>query len=81
VTFDAYVRVFFGTSAARAFPGGWTHFSRCANAEPALVAKEPDLVALAENLMRSSGYEADDSGRPSKGRRWTMRRPEGGQMR
>ena len=69
-TFDAYVEVFFRYSGARSFPGGWTSFSRCANAEPALVQDEPRLVRWAEELMRSAGYEADDSGRPGKGRRW-----------
>jgi hypothetical protein len=46
-TFDAYVEVFFRLSGARNFPGGWTHFSRCANAEPALVREEPALVHVA----------------------------------
>lgn len=69
-TFDAYVEVFFRVSGARSFPGGWTAFSRCANAEPALVQQEPNLVRWAEELMRSAGYDADDSGRPGKGRRW-----------
>lgn len=69
-TFDAYVEVFFGSSEARAFPGGWTTFSRCANAEPALGRDEPSLVERAEALMRRAGYEADDSGRPRSGRRW-----------
>lgn len=27
-------------------------------------------MARAEELMRLAGYEADDSGRPRKGRRW-----------
>jgi len=69
-TFEAYVDVFFRLSGARDFPGGWTSFSRCANAEPALVEQEPTLVSRAEGLMRLGGYEADDSGRPHKGRRW-----------
>ena len=69
-TFDAYVEVFFRHTGAGSFPGGWTHFSRCANAEPALLRDEPDLVHRAEDLMRLAGYEADDSGRPGKGRRW-----------
>ncbi len=69
-TFDAYVDVFFRFSQARDFPGGWTHFSRCANAEPALVSGEKELVRRAEELMRLGGYEADDSARPTKGRRW-----------
>lgn len=70
-TFEAYVEVFFhGPTGARSFPGGWTAFSRCANAEPALVEQEPKLVARAEELMRLAGYEADDTGRPRKGRRW-----------
>ena len=43
-TFDAYVEVFFRIREARTFPGGWTMFSRCANAEPALVDTEPELV-------------------------------------
>ncbi len=69
-TFDAYVEVFFRLSGAREFPGGWTNFSRCANGEPALVQNEPGLVHRAEELMRLAGYQADDSGRPAKGRRW-----------
>lgn len=69
-TFDAYVEVFFAYSGARSFPGGWTTFSRCANAEPALARDEPALVRRAEELMRLAGYEPDDSGRPAKGRRW-----------
>ena len=72
-TFDAYVEVFFSMSGARDFPGGWTNFSRCANAEPALTRDAPDLVQRAEDLMRLAGYEADDSGRPRKGRRWARR--------
>lgn len=69
-TFEAYVEVFFRLSGARSFPGGWTAFSRCANAEPALVRDEPKLVAHAEELMCAAGYEPDDSGRPNAGRRW-----------
>lgn len=70
-TFDAYVDVFFRSQDARAFPGGWTKFSRCANAEPSLVASEPELVSRAEDLMRAGGYIADDSGRSKgRGRRW-----------
>ena len=69
-TFDAYVKVFFERPAARSFPGGWSNFSKCANAEPARVRDDPDMVEHAESLMRQAGYEADDSGRPSKGRRW-----------
>lgn len=63
-TFEPYVEVFFRLSGARAFQGGWTMFSRCADAEPALLRDEPTLVARAEELMRLAGYEADDSGRP-----------------
>ncbi len=69
-TFEAYVDTFFRLSGARNFPGGWTNFSRCANAEPALVTNVPELVRLAEEHMRAGGYEADDRGRPIKGRRW-----------
>jgi hypothetical protein len=68
-TFDAYVLVFFN-SEARQFPGGWTHFSRCASAEPERKETAPALVARAEALMRAAGYVADDTGRPLKGRRW-----------
>jgi hypothetical protein len=68
-TFDAYVEVFFATDA-RQFPGGWTHFSRCANAEPERKETAPALVAGAEAMMRAAGYTADDTGRPLKGRRW-----------
>ena len=69
-TFDAYVEVFF-TTDARQFPGGWTQFSRCANAEPERKETSPVLVVRAEALMRAAGYVADDTGRPLKGRRWT----------
>jgi hypothetical protein len=72
-TFEAYVEVFFRLSGARDFPGGWTMFSRCANAEPALVRDEPSLVTRAEELMRAAGYECDDSGRPRRGRTWHTR--------
>ena len=68
-TFDAYVLVFFNTDA-RQFPGGWTHFTRCANAEPERKETAPALVAQAERLMRAAGYVADDTGRPVKARRW-----------
>jgi hypothetical protein len=68
-TFDAYVEVFFSTDA-RQFPGGWVHFSRCANAEPERKETAPALVARAEALMRAAGYIADDTGRPVKARRW-----------
>jgi hypothetical protein len=69
-TFDAYVDVFFTFPDASKFPGGWTMFSRCANAEPALVTGQSALVHRAEELMLLAGYVADDSGRPSLGRRW-----------
>ena len=69
-TFEAYVEVFFHSASARNFPRGWTMFSRCANAEPALVRDEAKLVARAEEIMRLAGYEADDSGRPRRGRTW-----------
>lgn len=69
-TFDAYVKVFFGSSIARAFPGGFTSFTRHANAEPALTRDHPELVRHAEDLMRSAGYVQDDSGRPATGRKW-----------
>jgi hypothetical protein len=70
-TFEAYVDVFFRLSAARNFPGGWTKFSRCANAEPALVKTERELVRRAEDLMKVGGYEVDDSGRArGRGRKW-----------
>jgi hypothetical protein len=68
-TFDAYVFVFFATDA-RQFPGGWTHFSRCASAEPERKETVPALVARAERLMRAAGFVADDTGRPLKARRW-----------
>ena len=68
-TFDAYVDVFFGGGAAD-FPGGWLNFSRCASAEPERKETAPALVARAERLMGAAGYEADDSGRPQKARRW-----------
>lgn len=65
-TFDAYVEVWQRSSGARDFPGGWTAFSRAANAEPAMDA---DLVARAEELMRLAGYEAAPK-EPGVGRRW-----------
>ena len=70
-TFDAYVMVFFNTDA-RTFPGGWTHFARCADAEPERKETAPALVNRAESLMRAAGFEADDGGRPLKGRRWRL---------
>jgi hypothetical protein len=70
-TFDAYVLVFFNTDA-RDFPGGFANFTRCASAEPERKATSPALVARAERYMRDAGYEADDSGRPQKIRRWFM---------
>jgi hypothetical protein len=75
-TFEAYVEVFFRVGSARNFPGGWTMFSRCANAEPALRRDEPHLVARAEEIMRLAGYEPDDSGRPRRGRRWLRQASE-----
>ena len=71
-TFDAYVKVFFDRNEARSFPGGSAKFSSCANAEPAPVRDDPELVAQAESIMLAAGYEPDDSGRPAKGRRWVL---------
>jgi hypothetical protein len=66
---DTYKDVYFQTPGG--FPGGWTKFSRCANAEPALAKGEPQLVKRAEDLMRAAAYELDDSERAQgKGRRW-----------
>ena len=70
-TFDAYVLVFFATDA-RDFPGGFLNFTRCANAEPERKATSPAIVSRAERMMRDAGYEADDSGRPQKTRRWFL---------
>lgn len=70
-TFDNYVLVFFNTDA-RTFAGGFLNFTRCANAEPERKATSPALVSRAERFMRDAGYEADDSGRPQKTRRWFM---------
>ncbi len=70
-TFDNYVLVFFNTDA-RTFAGGFLNFTRCANAEPERKATSPALVSRAERYMRDAGYEADDSGRPQKSRRWFM---------
>lgn len=70
-TFDAYALVFFN-SDARDFPGGFLNFTRCANADPERKATAPALVGRAERIMRDAGYEADDSGRPQKTRRWFM---------
>jgi hypothetical protein len=70
-TFQAYVAVFFGFADARNFPGGWTKFSRCANAEPALAREQPRLVERAERIMRDAGYVPDDSNRNrGGGRMW-----------
>jgi hypothetical protein len=66
-TFDAYVEVFFNTDA-RAFPGGFLAFSRCASADPERKSTAPALVMRAERLMRDAGYVADDRG--AGGRRW-----------
>ena len=69
-TFEAYVEVFFRIDAARNFPGGWTKFSRCANAEPTLAENERALIERAEGIMKAAGYVKDDSGRPRHGRKW-----------
>jgi hypothetical protein len=46
-------------------------FSRCANAEPALVRSDPELVERAQELMRRAGFVVDDSDRArGTGRRW-----------
>lgn len=65
-TFEAYVDVWQRSSGARDFPGGWTAFSRAANAEPAIDA---DLVARAEQLMVLHSYYAGPK-EPGIGRRW-----------
>lgn len=70
-TFDAYVLVFFN-SDARNFAGGFLNFTRCANADPERKETSPALVVRAEHFMREAGYEADDSGRPQKTRRWSL---------
>ena len=70
-TFDSYVLAFFNTDA-RDFPGGFLNFTRCANADPERKETSPALVSRAERIMRDAGYEADDSGRPQKTRRWFM---------
>src|SRR5262249_12032403 len=68
-TFNAYVDVYF--RLVKHFPGGWTNFSRCANAERDRVENAPQLGSRAEQSMRRAGYEADDSGREhGRGRRW-----------
>src|SRR5262249_49076078 len=68
-TFNAYVDVYF--RLVKHFPGGWTNFSRCPNAERDRGEKPPELVSRAEQSMRMAGYVADDSGREhGRDRRW-----------
>ena len=71
-TFEAYCEVWRADSAVLAQFGGWTTFSRCANAEPACLRDMPERVEAAEEAMRRHGYVADDSGRPGRGRRWSQ---------
>jgi hypothetical protein len=68
-TFEAYVDVFDNVPGAGDFPGGWTTFSRAANAEPAM---DEELVRGAEELMAAGGYEPAPK-EPGKGRRWFKR--------
>jgi hypothetical protein len=68
-TFEAYVDVFDNVPGADDFPGGWTNFSRAANAEPAM---DGELVRRAEELMATGGYESTPK-EPGKGRRWFKR--------
>ena len=68
-TFEAYVDVWQRLSGAREFPGGWTAFSRAANAEPAM---DSSLVQRAEELVRLAGYECGPK-QPGVGRRWWRR--------
>lgn len=65
-TFEAYVDVWNRFASARAAFGGWSTFSRAANAEPAM---PPEQVRRAEELMRLGGYEAGPKLQRA-GRRW-----------
>lgn len=65
-TFDAYIDVWRRSSTAQAFVGGWTAFSKAANAEPAV---DPASVSHAEEIMRQFGYESEAKV-PGVGRRW-----------
>lgn len=69
-TFEAYVDVWQRLTGARSFPGGWTLFSRTANAEPAVDAA---LVRRAEDLMELGRYRLGLSTRHG-GRRWRRAR-------
>lgn len=65
-TFKAYEDVWKNVRGAKSFKGGWTAFSRAANAEPAMPRRK---VRKAERLMMKGGYVSDEKA-PNVGRRW-----------
>jgi len=72
-TFEAYVEVWQRNRTAQQRFGGWSIFSRCASAEPAMQREQPERVALAEEVMRSEGYTIGPS--TARGARtWVRRR-------
>ena len=56
-TFDAYVDVWTRLPETQASFGGWVGFAQATSAEPSWVAKHPERVRVAEELMRKAGYE------------------------
>ena len=56
-TLDAYVDVWKRVPEAQQSFGGWVGFMQAANAEPSWVANRPERVRIAEEIMRSAGYE------------------------
>lgn len=56
-TFDALVDAWQKDSDARRRFTGWSIFSRCALAEPAMRRDRPHDVARAETIMERAGYE------------------------
>ena len=73
-TYAAYVDVWTTVAEARSEFTGWAIFSQTANAEPKRRRDHADKVKVAEQIMRSAGYEI---GAPtSRGaRRWVKASP------
>jgi short subunit dehydrogenase-like uncharacterized protein len=68
-TYDAYVDVWTRLPETHESFSSWAAFSRAANAEPAVVRRQPDRVAAAERLMRDAGYEIAEP-TPRGARQW-----------
>lgn len=56
-TLDAYVDVWTRVPKAQESFGGWVGFMQAANAEPSWMTNRPERVRIAEEIMRSAGYE------------------------